>query len=163
MARALVLAIALALVPGLAPAQTLTSNPRAYKAYLRRQIDKDLSELYERSNELIAALESPPAGDRRRVDDLAEKLVDLSRDIWNNVQMQRPTRERPKAPRDFAPRPRDVSLEDAREARRLTREVARDVSAEWRSGSLDAKRRTAMLDKLERIEMIGRRIRADVK
>ena len=155
--------MALALFPGLVPAQTLTSHPRAFRAYLRREIDKDLSELYERTNELISALESDAGADRRQMDDLGKKLVKLSHDVWRNVQMQRPTRDRPRAPRDLAPRALEAALEDAREARRLTREVARAVSAEWRSGGLDVKRRTTLLDKLERIELIGHRIRADFR
>lgn len=168
MKRAIVLAALLAVTApaGLvAEAQTLTANPRAFRAYLRREIDKDLSKLYRRSTDLVEALAADASSERRRkADDYADDLIDLSHDIWKNLQMQKPTRDRPKLDRRSAvSRPIESARADAEEARRLVREVARDILRERRSAALDAKRRVGLLDKLERIELIGRQVLVDLQ
>jgi hypothetical protein len=146
-----------------APADTITANPRAFRAWLRRKIAEDLANLHAVSVELVSALDPAAPGDMRKASKQADRVVKLSHSIWSNLQMRRPTRERPK--RDPSARPRDLASAraDAEALRSLVREIAEAVLAEQRARDLDAERRVSMLERLERLERIGYQLKVDVE
>ena len=145
-----------------ATGDTITANPRAFRAWLRRKIAEDLANLHATSIELIAALDPAAPGDMRKASKQADRVVKLSHSVWSNLQMRRPTRERPK--RDPSARPRDLSAAraDAEAARQLVREIAMAVRAEQQARDLDAGRRVSMLEQLERLERIGHQLKVDL-
>jgi hypothetical protein len=158
----LVVAATIFVAPPAVDSQTLTQSPRAYRIYLRRQVDKKLAELHRVASELVERLDGGTSSSGRSELELAGKVLELSRDVWTDVQERKPTRKRQKL-EPAAPRNRLASRADAVEARDLVREIARLVSAEWRSARIDVTRRLEILDKLERVERIGHRLRADFR
>ena len=141
---------------------TLTSNPRAYQAWLRRKIDEDLVSLHQVTGALVTLLGPATTGDRRPASKHADRVVKLSHNVWSNLQMRRPTRERPK--RDPAARPRSLAeaRADAEAAHALVRAIAAAVQADRLSRDLDAERRVSTLELLERLERIGLQLKLDV-
>jgi hypothetical protein len=152
-----------ALPRGMAPviSDTLTANPYAYREWLRRKVDEDLAELYKVTTDLVALLDPASPGDAEKAGKQAAKVVKLSHNVWNNLQMRKPTRERPK--RDPGARPRGLAAShaDAEAARALVREIAEGVATEQRSRDLDAARRVGTLERLERLERIGLQLEVD--
>jgi hypothetical protein len=140
---------------------TLTSNPRAYQAWLRRKIDEDLVSLHQVTGALVTLL-GPATGDRRAASKHADRVVKLSHNIWSNLQMRRPTRERPKRDPSARPRSLDEARADAQAAHALVREIAAAVQADRLSRDLDAERRVSTLELLERLERIGLQVKLDV-
>ena len=140
---------------------TLTANPVAYRRWLQRKVDEDLAELYKVTTDLIELLDPAAPGDADKAGKQASKIVKLSHNIWNNLQMRKPTRERPK--RDPSTRPRAIaaSRADATTARALVREIAEGVDAEQRSRAFDAERRVGTLEQLERLERLGLQLEVD--
>jgi hypothetical protein len=141
---------------------TITANPRAFRAWLRREIAEDLADLYKASVELVSALDPAAPGDMRKASKQADRVAKLSHNVWSNLQMRRPTRERPK--RDPSARPRNLAeaRADAEAARALVREIAEAVQAEHRARDLDAERHVSTLERLERLERIGYQLKVDV-
>ncbi len=145
-----------------APSDTLTSNHAAYRVWLRRKIDEDIAELHKITSELIKMLDPAAPADPRKTVKHAEKVVKLSHNVWNNLQMRRPTRERPKE--DPAARPRGLAAarSDAETARTLVRQIAEGVATEQRAYDLDASRRVTTLERLEQLERIGLQLKIDL-
>jgi hypothetical protein len=142
--------------------ETISQDPYAFRVWLRQNIDKQMAELYKTSGELVELLDPQTPGDARRAAKQAERVVKLSHGVWNDLQMRKPTRERPKP--DPAAHPRDATAAhgDAVAARALVREIATEIAAERRSRSVDASQHVATLDKLERLERIGLQLKLDL-
>jgi hypothetical protein len=140
---------------------TLTANPGAYREWLRRKVDEDLAELYKATTDLVALLDPETPGDADKASKQAAKIVRLSHNIWNNLQMRKPTRERPKRDPSARPRALAASHADAVIARALVREIAEGVDTEQRSRELDAGRRVGTLERLEQLERIGLQLEVD--
>ena len=140
----------------------LTSYPYAYQAWLRRKIASDLVQLDRVTGELVASLDPAATGDRRAASKRAGRVVKLSHNIWSNLQMRRPTRERPTRDALAPPRGLAEARADAHVARALVEELAGQILDELRSKTVDMKRRLATLELLERIERIGLQVKLDV-
>ncbi len=169
--RFLLIAFAIAIVAPAVPAQrlgvyrrgeTLTSNPRAYAAWIRREISDDLVELYAATNELLAAMNDTDKRAMKRVAKNPDRVVKLSRNLWSNVQHRRPTRERPKAPAALSPRSLAEARTDTEALRLLVRSVAEDLIEQYRSREIDARGIVVTIEKIERLEMLGYQLRADL-
>ncbi len=169
--RSLLIAFVVALLAPAAPAQplgvyrrgeTLTSNPRAYAAWIRREISEDLVDLYAATNEILAAMNETDRRALKRVAKNPERLVKLSRNLWGNVQHRRPTRERPKEPQALSPRSLAEARTDTEAVRLLVRSVAEDLIQQYRSREIDARGIIETIEKIERLEMLGYQLRADL-
>ena len=147
----------------LASGETLTADPRAYREWLRRKVDEDLAELYKATSDLLTLFDPASPGDAHRAAKQADRVVKLSHDVWNNLQMRKPTRERPKRDPNAQPRALAAARADAEAARALVREIAEGVAAEQRSRAFDASRRVATLEKLERVERLGLQLKVDAE
>src|SRR5262245_53618719 len=130
---------------------------------MRRETDKDLAEMYKSANELVRVLDPAGAGVGHDAERLADRLVKRAHDAWSNVQLRKPTRERPKPDPSWQPRERAAAHADAVAARDLIRQIATSVSKDQRSREIDASRRLELLDTLERVEKIGLRLQVDLK
>lgn len=143
--------------------QPLTSNPRAYRLWIRRDTNENLAELYKVTVDLIEQLNPTTSGDMHRASKQAEKMVKLSHNVWNNLQMRKPSRERPKRDPNAQPRGISAARSDAEEARRLIREVAEGILRERRSRELDVGGHVRTLEKLEQVERIGMQLKVDLE
>ena len=155
------LAIVASLVAG-ASAQTISSNPRAYRAWLREQTDKDLAGLYESTSTIASMIEKGETGNVKRLSDEADRVIKLAHDAWSNVQLRKPSRSRPKPDPGWTPRNVPDAHDEALAARDLVREIAQGIATEQRARELDAHRRTEVLDKLEIVERFGLRLKSDI-
>lgn len=169
--RLLLIAFVIAVLAPVTPAQrlgvyrrgeTLTSNPRAYAAWIRREISEDLVDLYAATNEILAAMNEPDRRALKRVAKNPDRVVKLSRSLWSNVQHRQPTRERPKAPAALSPRSLAEARTDTEALRLLVRSVAEDLIEQYRSREVDARGIVATIEKIERLEMLGYQLRADL-
>ncbi len=169
--RSLLIAFVVALLAPAAPAQrlgvyrrgeTLTSNPRAYAAWIRREISEDLVELYAATNEILAAMNETDNRAMKRIAKNPERLVKLSRNLWSNIQHRRPTRGRPKEPQALSPRSLAEARTDTEAVQLLVRSVAEDLIQQYRSREIDARGIIETIEKIERLEMIGYQLRADL-
>ena len=139
----------------------LTTYPRAYGSWLQRKIAADLVELDRATAELATSLHA--SGKRREALKLAGRVVKLSHSIWSNLQFRRPTRERPELDQGALPRDPSETRADAAAAYALVDELAGQILVELKSQTVDANRRVATLELLERIELLGHRIKLDVE
>lgn len=162
---ALVAAVAVSVAiatPWPAAGQTISSNPWLYREWMRQATDKDLAELYESTTELVRMLDGASPGDSRAARKHADRVVKRAHDAWSNAQLRQPTRERPKADPSWRPRDIKAARADALAARDLVRQVAASISRAQRSRGLDASLQTTTLDALERVELIGLRLKVDL-
>ncbi len=140
---------------------TLTANPEAYRRWLRRKIIEDLVDLYDVTNSLVVELAPSRQIEAKLARKQAERIVKLSHNIWSNIQMRRPTRERPQPDKSATPRTIAAAQADAITARNLVRAVARLLNEEQNSGGIDAANHVNLLEKLEQVELIGHQLRKD--
>lgn len=141
---------------------TLTANPAAFRKWLKRKIIEDLVNLYDVTNSLVVELAPEGQVVTRQTEKKADQIVKLSHNIWSNVQMRRPTRERPKPDRSAAARPIRRAQADAVTARDLVRQVARLLNEKDTSGGYDAQLQVDLLEKLEQVELIGHQLKLDI-
>lgn len=169
--RLLLIAVTIAAFAPVVPAQrigtyrrgdTLTGNPRAYAAYIRREIHEDLVDLYRTANEMLAAMNETDRKAMKRVAKNPEKVVKLSRNLWGNVQARRPTRERPKTPVALSPRSLAEARTDTEAVRLLIRSVAEDLNEQYRSREINATEVVQTIEKIERLELLGYQLRVDL-
>jgi chemotaxis protein histidine kinase CheA len=151
--------------PGRGAAQSgpLTSNPPAYRAYLRRMIREDIAKLGKLSVELVELLDPESNRDLPLASKHANQIAKLSRRTWTNLQYGEATRRH--AADALKPTPRSVGAArtDAERMRRLVAEVGETVHYQQRARTLDASAQVRTLEKLEQIETAARRIKIDLQ
>jgi len=142
--------------------QTLTSNPRAYAAYIRHETLEDLVELYEATNEMLAAVNERDPKALERVAKHPDRVVKRSRSLWGNVQYRRPTKERQKPPTALVARSLSEARKDLESCRALIRSIARVVNTMYRSREVDVQLTLETIEKIECVERFGYQLRADL-
>ena len=151
--------------PGPRTAQSgpLTSNPPAYRAYLRRMIREDIEKLGKLSVELVELLGPVSARDLPLASKHATQIAKLSRRAWTNLQYGEATRRHAADARKRAPRDVEAARTDAERVRRLVEEVGATVRTQQQARTLDATAQVRTLEKLEQIETTARRIKTDLE
>lgn len=139
----------------------VTSDPAAFRAWLRRKISEDLVKLDEATRELLAALDGDV--DRKKAVDQARKIIKTSHNTWYNLQMRKPTRERPKLEEHPTPRSLADARTDALAVRKTLDSLAHTLIEQERSREVDALQRAETLDMLESLQVMANQICMDAK
>jgi hypothetical protein len=137
----------------------LTSNPRAYRAYLRKAIREDIAKLGEISADLVDALDPGEGRDLASASRHADQITRLSRRAWTNLQYGEATRRNRADQAKVAARDVEAAVADAALLRRLVARVDEAVRDQQRARTLNAGEQVETLEMLEQIEGAARRIK----